>query len=480
MASDVGSNPQTAAAAAESKSARKKKAKAEAAAAAAVPASREQDASEFGAGGSDPAGKTNGVDVENSYVKELQKSMRSVTKKLNAMQKVDAILEANPGISLDDLVSTRKINQDQKAQAQKKPALQAQLAQLEEQVTQYKKFDQEYQHKIAQEKELLQSAHTEEIEKLKAILKDEAAIDLKKAFREKFLTLSRFLRAAAARRQLEDDDSDLTKAFEGALLLVYGGDASAVAAAEKLIDGSEDNVPSTEGIILNVTYNQIKQAALEEAPFAAEEAWVDDVAQSQAAPPEIEPSSGSTDPTIVNASLTEINAGDVAPHGDLGAVGTSNAPAAAATGTGNAAAQEQWDRQPSGSDDPLAESFEMVPRDLAETDTPNVTAPINSVQSWADDTPEPAPAPITTTPAAANGNDGFHEVHHNRGGRARGGPQGEGRGGYRGRGGPRGDHRGGGRGRGRGRGDFRGDRGGPRGGGFRGPPRGGGGGGDSQ
>jgi ribosomal protein L16 Arg81 hydroxylase len=171
----------------------------------------------------------------------------------NAMQKVDSILEANPGISLDDLVSTRKINNDQKAQAQKKPALQAQLAQLEEQITQYKKFDQEYQHKIAQEKELLQQSHSGELEKLRGVLRDEAVLEQKKAFREKFLTLSRFLRAAAARRQLEDDDSDLTKAFEGALLLVYGGDASAVTAAEKLIDGSDDSVPSTEGVTLSVT-----------------------------------------------------------------------------------------------------------------------------------------------------------------------------------------------------------------------------------
>lgn len=71
MASDVGSNPQTAASAAESKSARKKKAKG--AAAAAVPAAPEQNNSEFGAGGSDPAGKSNGADNEHSYVKELQK-----------------------------------------------------------------------------------------------------------------------------------------------------------------------------------------------------------------------------------------------------------------------------------------------------------------------------------------------------------------------------------------------------------------------
>jgi len=169
------------------------------------------------------------------------------------MQKVDSIIAENPGVSLDDLVASRKINNDEKAKALKKPGLQIQLAQLEEQVALYKKFDREYQQKIAAEKALLQSAHTEELEKLRETLQAEAAIELEKTFKERILILSRFLRAAAARRQLEDDDTDVTKAFEGALLLVYGGDASAVTAAEKLIQGSEDTVPSTEGVPLSVT-----------------------------------------------------------------------------------------------------------------------------------------------------------------------------------------------------------------------------------
>lgn len=134
-------------------------------------------------------------------------------------------------------------------------------------------------------------------------------------------------------------------------------------------------------------------------------------------------------------------------------VDTSNVPAGSSIGAGAAnEAGGDWDKPTSGSDDPLAESFEIVPRDPAETETPAAPAAVNLTQSWADDTPDAAPA----APAAAN--DGFHEVHHNRGGRGRGGFGG------RGRGGPRGDFRG--RGRGRGRGD--GFRGAPRGGGFRG------------
>lgn len=139
---------------------------------------------------------------------------------------------------------------------------------------------------------------------------------------------------------------------------------------------------------------------------------------------------------------------------------TPSAPAASSVDAGAAnLAGGDWDKPGPGSDDQLTESFEIVPRDPAETETPAAPAAVNLTQSWADDTPETAPA------ASAAANDGFHEVHHNRG-RGRGGQQGEGRGGFggRGRGGPRGDFRG--RGRGRGRGD--GFRGGPRGGGFRG------------
>jgi hypothetical protein len=71
MSSDAVANPPPATASGESKSARKKKAKA--GTAAAVPAPTERPTSELGAGGSDPAGKTNNGDSENSYIRELQK-----------------------------------------------------------------------------------------------------------------------------------------------------------------------------------------------------------------------------------------------------------------------------------------------------------------------------------------------------------------------------------------------------------------------
>lgn len=169
------------------------------------------------------------------------------------MQKVDAIICENPNQSLDELVTARKINADQKAQALKKPALQAQLSQLEDQITHYRKLDQDYQKRMAKEKQELEIAHTEEIKKLKETCQAQTQQETPNLLKHHLLTLSRFLRAAAARRQREDDDSEESKAFEGALLLVYGGDHSAVAAAEKLVEQSDDNIPSTEGVTLQVT-----------------------------------------------------------------------------------------------------------------------------------------------------------------------------------------------------------------------------------
>ncbi len=65
--------------------------------------------------------------------------------------------------------------------------------------------------------------------------------------------LSKFLRAAAAKRQAGEESTDEGKAFEGALLLVYGGDARAVVAAQQLINGSEEEVPATDGKPLSIT-----------------------------------------------------------------------------------------------------------------------------------------------------------------------------------------------------------------------------------
>jgi hypothetical protein len=131
-------------------------------------------------------------------------------------------------------------------------------------------------------------------------------------------------------------------------------------------------------------------------------------------------------------------------------------------GASNAVADSQWDPTKAGAqEDPLSESFEIVPSDASETEN---TSPMTSQasalkQSWSD-IPGESPSMTSSTTngmgASTSTGDGFHEVKHHHGGRGRshgGAPRGD-----RGRGGPHGGHR-------RGGGGFRGGDRGQRGGG---------------
>ncbi|KAK4632650.1 uncharacterized protein CLAFUR5_03638 [Fulvia fulva] len=503
---------------AESKSARRKKAKAEAAAngthqsTAAVPEAESKDASVAPQG--DDAG-------DHPYLRELQKQIRNVNKKLTLMQKVDSIVAENPGVSVEDLVAQRKINNDQKAQLLKKPQLQAQVQDLTERYQHYRSFDSEYQTKFTKQREELSSQHEKALEKIKEEARVEALSSSASELRKKLLTFSQFLRAAAAKRAIEDEtDTDESRAFEGALLLVYGGDQKAVETAVNIIEGAGERVPSVEGIELPITFAQVKQASVGHAPFQNEEAWAQDVAQATSgqAPAELsDVPTATSDPTIANAGLTELEA----PRQNGVPAETLTEPSsAAAISSGDAGNQagERWDTTSAGAQQGgLDESYEIVPRPSEEVDVPAPAATQPQSTSWADEPVHEAAAGVGNQageswnvkapgeqtnnsrgaePAAANGwaeqseaaaaaDDGFSEVPgHTRGGRGghrgRGGDGGE----FRGRGGRGGGFRGnrGGDGefRGRGRGAFRGNRGGEgegrggRGGRGRGGPRGGG------
>lgn len=168
-------------------------------------------------------------------------------------------------MSLDDLVAARKINQDQKAQVLKKPNLQATLAQLEEQIVQYKKFDQEYKSKAQAEKAELEKAFAErqeqatkdaakQLEEAVAKAKEEVAAEALKQQQENMLLLSQFLRLAASRRaEGEDPELEENKALEGILLQLYSGDEGAVATMQKLIESSEETTIAITGETLPVT-----------------------------------------------------------------------------------------------------------------------------------------------------------------------------------------------------------------------------------
>ena len=106
-------------------------------------------------------------------VSDQRRNMRAqrTNRAQNAMSKLDAILAQNPDTSLDDLVAARKINADQRAQALKKPGLQAQISQLEEQITHYRQFDQEHQAQLQKQKEQLTALHQKDLEKAKEDLR---------------------------------------------------------------------------------------------------------------------------------------------------------------------------------------------------------------------------------------------------------------------------------------------------------------------
>ena len=108
----------------------------------------------------------------------------------------------------------------------------------------------------------MEAAHLDELEKTKESVTLQAKAEAEKTIKDKLLALSRFLRAAAAKRQDGDETAEGNRAFEGALLLIYGGDSSAVEAMEKLIDGSEDLVPTVEGQPSGFTCETFSTAAL--------------------------------------------------------------------------------------------------------------------------------------------------------------------------------------------------------------------------
>ncbi|KAK5107127.1 hypothetical protein LTR62_001717 [Meristemomyces frigidus] len=479
---------------ADSKSARKKKSKVEAEAPqpTAVPAPQSQEAS-------DPA-DSNGA-YEHPHLKELQKQIRNINKRLVGLQKTDTVISQNPGVTLDDLVKQKKINLDQKAAAEKKPGLQAQVQQFEEQVKVFRAVNDDYQVQLTKQKEDLTSQHQKELEKAREEANTSATSTSASELRKKLLIFSQFLRTAAAKRNVEDhSDPAENDAFEGALLLAYGGDEKAVDTAVAIIEGSEEQVPSIEGVPLEVKYSQIRQASIENTPFQSEEAWVDSVAEANAATGETQAAQEASadavptgsDPTIAHAGLNELETpANAQTNGTAAVEHDSSAVQASAGDEGGNQAGDRWDTgagaQAEGLED---ESYEIVPRPNDEVDVP-APAPaagriVDSLlkdekTSWADEanaassgatagnqageawdtkaagetqgndaSAVPAFAALDGAAASTPTDDGFQEVRGGRGGR---GDAFRGRGG-RGRGGPRGDFRG------RGRGDFRGGRGG--------------------
>lgn len=177
--------------------------------------------------------------------------------------KTEAVVSEHKGKTLDELVKLKIINADQKASIQKKEGLQAQLAQLEEQLSQYKKIDQEYRTRANQIKTELEKTLSDRYEKEKADALAEVKAELSgaadKTLHDSLLVMSQFLRLAAARRGEEHDpELDENRALEGVLLQVYSGDEEGVATMLKLVQGSSEKAKSVASEPLEATCAYIK------------------------------------------------------------------------------------------------------------------------------------------------------------------------------------------------------------------------------
>ncbi|PLB45391.1 hypothetical protein P170DRAFT_439160 [Aspergillus steynii IBT 23096] len=381
---------------------------------------------------------------------DWNRSLRNANKKLNATAKVDAIITENPGKSLDELVATKKINADQKAQAEKKPALQASVAQIEEQIGHLKEFAAHYEQRLASQKAELAKLHQDELKAVQEKAVAEAKDASKKDLRVQLLSLSKFLYTAATMRRSGDETSNVTRAFEGVLYQIYAGSHDAVTSMLKVVDGVDEPVVSVEGETLEVTYGKVKQSAEEQAPATEEVA-------PAAAP--------ASDPTLANAGYTELqdpsyNASAPAANEPSADPQTSEQTAPPAqtqvSSAANPVAEATWDPNTAGSPSATTDGWVEVPRDPAETDTGLQATPAAvevDAQNAAAAEAVSANAEETSAPKAQKGEapEGAaqHQRQHSFRGRGRGG---RGRGdGSRGRG--RGEFRGRGRGRGgRGRG----------------------------
>ncbi|OOQ84118.1 hypothetical protein PEBR_31834 [Penicillium brasilianum] len=308
-----------------------------------------------------PVSETNGA--EPTFLKELQKALRNAVKKLNATAKIDAIIAENQGKSLDDLIAEKKINADQKAQALKKPALQASIAQIEEQIGHYKQFAAQYEARLESQKATLEKAHQEELEAVRANAIADATETSSRVLREQLLTLTKFLCAAANMRHAGETESPESRAFEGVLFQVYGGNRKAVDSMIKLVDGADEKVVGVEGDALELSYHDVKLASNKFAPVEeTSEATTESAAVS--------------DPTVANAGLTELQ--DPSISDELAASEAANAtpqgeqvapPSQTLISDGANQVAETTYNPTSMESSATTDAWVEVPRDPAETET---------------------------------------------------------------------------------------------------------------
>ncbi|KAL5593984.1 hypothetical protein BROUX41_001036 [Berkeleyomyces rouxiae] len=402
---------------------------------------------------------------EHPMLKDLQKNIRNISKKITNSQKAETIVAQNPGKSLDELVAARIINKDQKEQVLKKPVQVAQRTQWEEQLAQLVKLTSELRQEALADKtklqeELLQASYKQREEAVhEAVIK--AGDEKRVAVHDTLLAVAQFLRLAAARRAEEADQNlDENRALEGVLLQVYSGDEAAVATMLKLVDGSEETTVSTQGEPLQTTYAEVKAAAQAyRSPYdaAEEEAEAEPDSESTTAPVATESVSieGATEAEATAPSASTETVAEEAQ--EIEAEGAPVAdPEQAPASPEQTIASQDWVKvkHEDAEVTPATEQAEPVaepsnkawskggPKNQTQTpkprSSPKPSGAAYQKKAWADD-----------VPVTAESADGFHQVQRKSSGAHQRNDS------YRGRG--RGEWRGG-------RGSFRGGSGGGRGG----------------
>ncbi|RMZ75127.1 hypothetical protein DV737_g5457, partial [Chaetothyriales sp. CBS 132003] len=379
----------------ESKTAKKRRAKAEQSIAAADTASHSSDPAP--AASISGHGHANGdFSADSAYVKELNRQIRNIHKKISASAKADAVIADNPGKSLDELVAEKKLNGDQKAQILKKPGLQTQLSQLEEQLGQYRAFSQELEERFSREKAALIDAHQRDVAGLRQEIETLSQTPKAKDIDDELKLISHFLHAAASKRQSEDADSEEVRAFEGILLQIYQGNLTALTTLRNLITGSEEKVSDTENNPLDITFAQVKIAALAEAAEGVNATEEEASAAATGAATAPEPAS---DPTVAPTGITELDNTAAAPiqtaADSAAALESTPLPPQASTASeaANHVAESGWNPGTSTTPDgsAIAEEWIHVSSKPAEADT----------SLFVDDTARPEVGVVAAVAAAA-------------------------------------------------------------------------------
>lgn len=300
------------------------------------------------------------------------------------------------------------INTDQKVQIEKKPALQAQLAQMEQQLAQFQKVHEQYRSRAAADK----AEWEKSLEKAKEDAVSETKAGFQQSLKDSLLTLSQFLRLAAYRREeASEPESDESQAIEGVLLAIYAGDENAVSSMLKLVQGTDDKVFSVPGeelqttcecldffffflrvrersipFLTRVAVSVVKTLATEYKTPLCEGAPQPDGAALEATVVDAAPA-----PAVDDEATAEIAAGEASTVGeqDVSANGSVTVDAASAvaeshcdTENGLSASQEWVDVK--------------VPHESSEAETQPDASPLSppaattQSKSWADDQPEQA------------------------------------------------------------------------------------------